>query len=293
MAIRVKRLTDFLCEYHDAVDWLAEYTTRKRAFASRFGEYLRVLELIIPKIENGETLTPEESSQFAVSHEGAEDLVDIHIGLRGYTDNQILSENLARLPRGPSYPDATTADGSRSITFELALASRFARHGADVFLAARGGADIRIRVQEVEFVFECKRPLTGDAFRRNYESANSQLRCRFTHNETAVGVIAISIGHALTTGVHETRMFLNAEDEKSINDFAIGRQEALRPAFDQFTALLAEQNRISPNLGGRIVDFRFLARDRSTGRYLQVSDMEIVGYGDAVSPLHLLYEIAQ
>jgi len=131
-----------------------------------------------------------------------QELAEIFQGIRGY-DPHIVKRLMQRALKGPLHPlhETISSNIGRNTMFELMLAARFRRGGADVALGRR--ADVVIAHAGSRLYIECKRPLYGHTVERNVKKARQQLRQRFDsdpHPDSTAGLVAISIAKTVNPG---------------------------------------------------------------------------------------------
>lgn len=117
-------------------------------------------------------------------------------------DREILGLKLSRALQGPFRPideNQGNSDG-RNIMFELALGAELKLQGADVTL---GEPDLTLRLGNISFLVECKRPAADHSIRANIRGAAGQLdvKLRAEADLNARGIIAISVSRALNPGM--------------------------------------------------------------------------------------------
>lgn len=124
-----------------------------------------------------------------------------------------LKGKLSRVLNGPQKPsDETKADNEpRNTMFELALAAEWKLKGLEV---AIGEPDITLRIKEVPFFVECKRPFTKYSVRANIGDAAKKLGKKLDAdgNESCMGIVSISVSRLLNPG---TKVFI-APTEKDM-----------------------------------------------------------------------------
>jgi hypothetical protein len=164
----------------------------------RIGAHIETIEKLEAARESG-NVDQIDDEQTLWSMTEAIELIEIHRNLRDY-DARTLSQKLNLILKGPGVPLEEDSDSNlaRNTTFELSLAAKLQRAG--VFKGLLENPDIFCKVDELAVLVQCKRPLEEKTIKRNIERATMQLRrdLQIRGNESAVGVIAISLSRVLS-----------------------------------------------------------------------------------------------
>lgn len=269
MAAKLQSYDNFLEEYDASVEWLAGLLGSERINKSRFGTYRNSLSKAFRAFQAGHDLAGEDRIKFAHAHEEADALVEIHESINGL-DPEVLLPHVELLIKGQECRAPIGNDVARSTQFELFVAAKLARNGAETTLDRR--SDVVANFEGNEFLVECKRPLRLENLERNYYEANDQVRREMRDYDSPAGVIFISLGHAL----NQEAGHLTVCDEGHLNELCIRQHGRVREAMFESDRKLSERNALAPCLWARVMVFRCRAHDRSTGRLLSVADSEVV-----------------
>jgi hypothetical protein len=132
----------------------------------------------------------------------AQELGSIFQSIQDY-ESQVIKRLMLKALTGPLHPiqETLTSNIARNTVFELTLAARFRRAGANVTIGRQ--ADLVVDHAGARLYIECKRPLYERNIGRNIEKARAQLR-RHLDTESlrnlAGGLIAIFVSKALNSG---------------------------------------------------------------------------------------------
>lgn len=269
MSLRVQSYDDFLGEYDAAIEWLAELFGNTRIQKSRFGIYRKSLSEAIRAFYSGDDLPEEARIKFAHAHEEADALIEIHESIENL-DPAILLPHAELLIKGQECRTPTGNDVARSTQFELVVAAKLARNGAQITLERR--TDVVANFEDKEFLVECKRPLRIENLEQNYVDANTQISREISNYERPAGLIFLSLGHALNPKAGH----LVVRDESHLHELCIEQHGRVREALFESDRKLMESKALAPCLLARAMVFRCRAHNQSTGRLLKVADSEVI-----------------
>ena len=181
-------------------------------------------------------------------------LIRIH---RAYGDiaPECIEERLLEIASGPfsvSDENSSSSNRPRNIAFELDLLSSFYLGGG--MLSFRGLADITCEYQGLEFIVECKRPMSEGGVARRIKSALNQLQRRLDSDDSLVyGLIGMHISKAFwpvraVVEVSDRRQLESTMDQiflgfdKEYSKSWVGRDERIPGLLAQhtFTAITNE-----------------------------------------------------
>jgi hypothetical protein len=150
------------------------------------------------RIERGEPRLPIDNYM-----PGLFDAMEIYEVMRAFAadSSSALRTKLARALCGPISPlqEQPKNNAARNAMFELALAADWKLGGAVVDL---GEPDITLRIDDVAFQVECKRPFYDHSVRANIKGGAEQLGQELDRpgNEKLFGIVAISLSRVFTRG---------------------------------------------------------------------------------------------
>lgn len=131
------------------------------------------------------------------------DALEIHDIMNAFEGEpaSVLAPKLERILSGSRLPSDETKRNSqaRNTMFELALAAGWRSRGLNVCI---GEPDITLRLADVTFLVECKRPFAEHGIRANIRDAFSQLKTKLGRpgKSTSTGIAAVSVSRIFNPG---------------------------------------------------------------------------------------------
>jgi hypothetical protein len=198
----------------EALDsWLSTLGVPARS-TDRVHQLVRLLKELNPQ-EVGSAVTITKEQQRAYMYALAE-LIEFHqiFTLLRTESPDVLRPKLLRALSGSLDPadESITNSVGRNTMFELALAAEWRRAGVSVMI---GEPDLRVVLDQQEFLVECKRPFDWSGVSRCMKNANRQLKRNGVRPTSggAKGLIAISLSRVIAGG--EQIFFADTMSDKS------------------------------------------------------------------------------
>jgi len=200
MEFTISSHNSLLADLADLDSWLAGMGVPARS-SDRIHQLIRLLEKLKPT-SPGPALkfTREEQRQYMYALAELLEFHQIFTWLK-QDDPAVLGPKLMRALSGSLDPADESISNSigRNMMFELSLASEWRRAGLEV---AIGEPDLRLILNQQEFLVECKRPFDWSGIMRCIKDAKRQLNRSGARaaSSTPKGVIAISLSKIIARG---------------------------------------------------------------------------------------------